>query len=62
MSPATPIILFTAKIALEAKRKAQDLGIAGFINKPFEGGVSALDTVIPHPADWQYGKATDIHS
>lgn len=36
VAPATPLILCTADIALDAKRKAQDLGIAGFINKPFE--------------------------
>jgi CheY-like chemotaxis protein len=35
-APATPIIIFTADIVLDAKRKAQDLGVAGYINKPFE--------------------------
>jgi CheY-like chemotaxis protein len=36
VSPATPIIIFTAEIALDAQRKAQDLGVASYINKPFE--------------------------
>ncbi len=36
VAPATPIIIFTADIVIDAKRKAQDLGIAGYINKPFE--------------------------
>ena len=36
VSPATHIIIFTADIVIDAKRKAQDLGVAGYINKPFE--------------------------
>ena len=36
VSPRTPIIIFTAEIALDAKRRAEDLGIAGYLNKPFE--------------------------
>jgi CheY-like chemotaxis protein len=36
VAPATPIILCTADIALDATRKAQSLGIAGYLNKPFE--------------------------
>jgi len=36
VAPATPIILFTAEVALDAKRRAQALGIAGFLNKPLE--------------------------
>ena len=36
VAPATPIIIFTADIVIDAQRKAQDLGIAGYINKPFE--------------------------
>jgi len=31
-----PIIIFMAEIALDAKRRAEDLGIAGYLNKPFE--------------------------
>jgi len=34
--PATPIILFTAEVALDAQRQAQALGLAGFLNKPCE--------------------------
>jgi len=36
VAPATPIILFTAELTLDAKRKAQALGLAGYLNKPFE--------------------------
>jgi CheY-like chemotaxis protein len=36
VAPTTPIILFTAEVALDAKRRAQDLGLAGYLNKPFE--------------------------
>jgi CheY-like chemotaxis protein len=36
VSPTTPIIIFTADIVIDARRQAEDLGIAGYINKPFE--------------------------
>ena len=36
VAPTTPIILCTAELVLDAKRQAQALGLAGFLNKPFE--------------------------
>jgi len=36
IAPATPIIVFTADVVVDAQRKAQDLGITGYINKPLE--------------------------
>jgi len=36
VSPTTPVIIFTADITLDAKRKAQYLGVQDYINKPLD--------------------------
>lgn len=34
--PATPVIIFTADTAIDARRKAQALGVQDYLNKPLD--------------------------
>jgi two-component system OmpR family response regulator len=34
VSPTTPVMIFTADVTLDARRKAERLGVQGYLNKP----------------------------
>lgn len=36
VSPATPVIIFTAHVLIDAQREAQRLGVQDYLNKPLE--------------------------